>query len=176
VGPVGEYAQSCLGRERMFEHFSRTYGTAGAILRLNYAVELRYGVLLDLAHKVAQGQAVDVTMGYVNVIWQGDANAVALRCLAACTSPPLVLNLTGRETLSVRELANRFGELLGRPAVIVGTEAPTALLSNAARCHSRFGAPSVPIDLVMQWVARWVQQGGRELDKPTKFQVRDGKF
>lgn len=176
VGPVGEYAQSCLGRERMFEHFSAVHGTPGVILRLNYAVELRYGVLLDLARRVAHGDPVDVTMGYVNVIWQGDANAIALRSLAACTSPPWVLNLTGKETFSVRSLAERFGALLGKPAKIIGTEAPTALLSNASQCHARFGEPAVSIDQVMEWVAAWVRQGGRELNKPTKFQVRDGHF
>lgn len=177
IGPVGEYAQSCLGRERMFQHFSAIHGTPGVILRLNYAVELRYGVLLDIATKVAQGDAIDVTMGHVNVIWQGDANAVALRSLTVCSSPPLILNLTGAETLSVRWLAERFAELQRRAAPkIVGTEAPTALLSNASKCHALFGAPGVSVDQAMKWVAHWVAKGGRALNKPTKFQVRDGRF
>jgi nucleoside-diphosphate-sugar epimerase len=177
IGPVGEYAQSCLGRERMFQHFSAIHGTPGTILRLNYAVELRYGVLLDIATKVAHGDAIDVTMGYVNVIWQGDANEVALRSLTVCSSPPLVLNLTGAETLSVRRVAERFAELLGRGAPkFVGTEAPTALLSNASKCHGLFGAPGVSVDQVVKWVAHWVGKGGRALNKPTKFQVRDGRF
>jgi len=177
VGPVGEYAQSCLGRERMFQHFSAVYGTPGAILRLNYAVEPRYGVLLDIARKVARGDPIDVTMGYVNVIWQGDANAVALRSLTVCASPPLILNLTGPETLSVRQVAERFAQLMGRPApAIVGTEAPTVLLNDASRCHKRFGLPRVSAEQVLRWVAHWVARGGRELNKPTKFQVRDGRF
>ncbi len=181
VGPVGEYAQSCLGRERMFQHFSALHGTPGAILRLNYAVELRYGVLLDIARKVRAGQPIDLTMGHVNVIWQGDANAVTLRALRLCTAPeavpPVVLNLTGPETLSVRWLALRCAELLGTGAPrLTGQEAPTALLSNAARCSRLFGPPAVSVEQALRWVVRWVQLSGRELAKPTKFQVRDGNF
>ncbi len=177
VGPVGEYAQSCLGRERMFQHFSAVHGTPGTILRLNYAVEPRYGVLLDIARKVARGEPVDVTMGYVNVIWQGDANSVALRSLAVCSTPPLILNLTGSEALSVRQVAERFAQLMGRPTpLITGSEAPSALLNNASHCHKLFGAPRTSPDQVMRWVAQWVVKGGRELNKPTKFQVRDGQF
>ena len=174
--PVGEYAQSVLGRERVFEHFSRELGTRAAILRLNYAIDLRYGVLLDVAQQVYAGRPVDVTMGHVNVIWQGDANAVALRSLAHAASPPAVLNLTGPETVSIRWVATRFGELFGVEPTFTGAEAETALLSNAARCHGLFGYPAVPLDLMIEWVAHWVRTGGPTLDKPTKFEVRDGRY
>lgn len=177
VGPVGEYAQSCLGRERMFQHFSALYGTRCTLLRLNYAVEPRYGVLVDIAGKVARGDPIDVAMGHVNVIWQGDANTVALRSLTRCASPPFILNVTGAETLAVRRMAERLAELMGRPAPkIVGTEAPTALLNDASRSHRMFGAPRVSADQALRWVADWVVKGGRQLNKPTKFQVRDGRF
>jgi nucleoside-diphosphate-sugar epimerase len=176
VGPVGEYAQSCLGRERMFEYGSVEYGTPVTLLRLNYAVELRYGVLLDIAQKVQAGAPIDLSMGYVNVIWQGDANGVALRAFAVAQSPPKVVNLTGPETLAVRQLAMRLGDLLGNRPVFAGSEGATALLNNAAQCAHRFGPPRVPVERVLRWVAHWVAIGGRTLNKPTKFQVRDGKF
>lgn len=177
VCPVGEYAQSVLARERMFEHFSRLNDTPCVILRLNYAVETRYGVLVDLAHKVLKGEPVDVTMGAVNVIWQGDANAVALRALRHCATPPALFNLTGPETVSVRWLAGRLAELMEvEPPPFTGEEAPTALLSNAGRCHRTFGYPRVALGQVLEWVAHWVRFGGAELGKPTKFQVRDGRF
>lgn len=176
VAPVGEYAISALGRERMFEYGSTQHGTLVTILRLNYAVELRYGVLLDIAEKVLSGTPIDLTMGHVNVIWQGDANAIALRSLAIAASPAKVLNLTGPETLSVRRLAEQLGDLLGKRPVFSGTEGATALLNNAAQCTRRFGAPRVPVEQVLRWVAHWVGRGGRTLAKPTKFQVRDGKF
>lgn len=174
--PVGEYAWSALGRERVFEHASAEYGTKVALLRLNYAVEPRYGVLADIAEKVWEGTPIDVTMGYVNVIWQGDANSVTFRALGHCASPPFILNLTGKETLRVRELAERFGKLLGREPVIQGEEAPTALLNNASLCHRMFGPPEISVELMMRWIAEWVRGGGRSLGKPTKFQVRDGRF
>ncbi len=174
--PIGEYAQSTLGRERVFEHFSRTRGTPVTVFRLNYAVELRYGVLLDIARKVGSGLPVDLSTGHVNVIWQGDANAVALRCLAAAQSPPLVLNVTGPETLSVRGLSTRLGEALGRAPVFAGLEAPTALLSNASKALARFGPPAVPVEQALSWVANWVRIGGRTLSKPTHFEARDGRF
>lgn len=174
--PVGEYAQSTLGRERVFEHFSRAFGTPVTLLRLNYAVELRYGVVLDLAQRVWHGAPIDLTMGAVNVIWQGDANAVALRCLAIAQSPPTVLNVTGPETLSVRWLAGRLGQLLGREPVFTGQEAETALLSNASRAHGLFGYPEVPVETILQWVAHWVRIGGPTLNKPTHFETRDGQF
>ncbi len=174
--PIGEYAQSCLGRERIVSFFSERYGTPVTILRLNYAIDLRYGILLDVAQKVWTGEPVDLTMGNANVIWQGDANRIALRSLTVCACPPAVLNLTGPETVSIRYVATRFGQLLGRTPTLVGTEAPTALLSNAARAYSLFGYPRVTLDQMIRWVAHWVATGGRVLGKPTHFEVRDGKF
>jgi nucleoside-diphosphate-sugar epimerase len=174
--PIGEYAQSCLARERVFEFHSRRHGTPVVIYRLNYAVELRYGVLLDLAQKVHAGAPVDLRMGHFNAIWQGDANAIALRCLTAATSPPSVLNVTGPETLSVREAAVRLGRLLGRAPVFEGREEPTALLSNASKALARFGPLTVPIESVIEWVAHWVKIGGPTLGKPTHFETRDGRF
>jgi len=176
VAPIGEYAQSCLGRERMFQYFSSQYGTQVSIVRLNYAIDLRYGILFDVASRVWRGDPIDVTMGNVNVIWQGDANRVVLRSLDACASPPTVLNLTGPETVSVRYLANRFGQCFDRAPVVVGEEAPTALLSNAARAQHRFGYPRVPLDAMVRWTAQWVAEGGRSLGKPTHYETRDGKF
>lgn len=174
--PVGEYAISCLGRERIFEYLSRRNGTRVAIVRLNYAVDLRYGVLVDIARRVRDGEPVDVTMGAVNVIWQGDANAIALQCLREAASPPFVVNVTGPEALSVRELAERLGELLGRAPRFIGAEAPDALLSNASRARELFGGPTVSTSQLIEWVADWIGRGGRTLAKPTKFEVRDGRF
>ncbi len=174
--PLGEYAQSVLARERLFEHFSRCHDTPVTLLRLNYATDLRYGVLLDIGSKVFDGRSVDVTMGAVNVIWQGDANSVALRSLAHCQSPPLTLNLTGPETLSIRAVAKRFGESFGKEPILEGPEASTALLSNAARCHRLFGFPSVTADQMMAWTAHWIKRGGTTLNKPTHFETRNGRF
>lgn len=174
--PVGEYAQSVLARERMFEFFSARYGTRVCLLRLNYAVELRYGVLRDIGAKVFEGRPVNVGMGSLNAIWQGDANSVCLRSLARCESPPAVLNLTGPETLSVRDVARRFGELLGREPVFEGREADTALLNNASLCHRLFGAPTVSAETVIEWTAEWIRRGGAGWDKPTHFETRDGRF
>ena len=176
VEPIGEYAQSCLGRERVFEHASNQFGTPAAILRLNYAIDLRYGILMDIAEKVYSEKVVDVTMGTANVIWQGDANAVVLRSLMHCQNPPIVLNLTGPEIISIRWLATRFGEIFGKVPIFEGTEADTALLNNAARCHQLFGYPRISLEQMVQWVAHWVEIGGTTLGKPTKFEVRDGKF
>ena len=176
VGPIGEYAQSCLGRERLFEYFSDRYGTKVSIIRLNYAIDLRYGILLDVASRVWSGEPIDLTMGNVNVIWQGDANRAILRALSVATSPPVVLNLTGPETVSIRYLATRFGQLLERTPAFVGEEAPTALLSNASRAHGLFGYPRVPLESMLRWVANWLMDGGRALGKPTHFETRDGKF
>ena len=174
--PVGEYAMSCLGRERIFEHFSRTLGTPVALIRLNYACDLRYGVLVDLAQKVLAGSPVDLGMGWFNTLWQGDANAMTLRCFDHVASPPLTLNLTGPECLNVRETCERLGKLLGRQPVFTGTEAPTALLSNARRAFSLFGQPRVSADQLLAWVAAWLRQGGPTLNKPTHFEARDGRF
>ena len=176
VDPVGEYAWSALGRERMFTYGSVQFGTPVTLLRLNYANELRYGVLVDIATKVRDGVPVDVSMGYVNIVWQGYANSVCFQSLGAASTPPLVLNLTGPEKLSVRALAIEFGKRLGRDAIITGQEQATSLLNNASECHRRFGLPEVGVDELMGWVADWVGAGGELLGKPTKFQVRDGKF
>ena len=175
-GPVGEYAQSCLGRERMFEYFSLQHGTPGRIFRLNYAIDMRYGVLLDLAQRVQQGSAVDLTMGHVNVIWQGDANAQVLRCLRHATTPTTPINCTGSQVLSVRTLALQLGERLGKVPRFSGEEAPTALLSNTTLARSLFGEPLVPLANMLDWVADWVARGGSTYNKPTKFEVRDGGF
>jgi len=176
VGPVGEYAQSVLGRERVFSYFAEAQRTPTLLLRLNYAVELRYGVLLDIAQRVWAGRAVDLSMGYVNVIWQGDANAMALQALSQAAVPAVPLNITGPEVLSVRKLARQFGALLGREPLLEGQEEPTALLNDAQRSFALFGYPHVPAARAVRWVAAWVRSGGPTLDKPTKFQVRDGKF
>ena len=174
--PPGDYANSCVGRERIFTFFSNRNRTRVALVRLNYAIDLRYGILVDVAQQVWRGEPVDVTMGYVNVIWQRDANAQAIECLAHAASPPFCINVTGAETVSIRTLANRFGELFDRPAQIIGTEAPTAWLSNASKAHKLFGPPSSGVDQLVVWTADWVRHGGVTLGKPTHFEVRDGKF
>ncbi|MGP8246949.1 MAG: NAD-dependent epimerase/dehydratase family protein [Bryobacteraceae bacterium] len=174
--PIGEYAQSVLARERLFEHFSLTYGTAVCLLRLNYAIDLRYGVLLDIGQKVYHQSPLSLGMGAVNVIWQGDVNSACLRSFAFCQSPPTILNLTGPETLSVRAIARRFGELLSVEPVFEGVETEVALLNNAGRYHRLLGYPSVSADEMIEWVARWIQRDGATLDKPTHFDARDGKF
>jgi nucleoside-diphosphate-sugar epimerase len=174
--PVGEYAQSALGRERIFEFFSRQNQTPMVMLRLNYAIDLRYGVLLDIGQKVLERRPVDVTMGHVNVIWQGDANSIALRSFRLCQSPPAVLNITGPEIVPVRWIAQQFGESLGIEPVFQGTEADTALLSNAARCHRLFGRPAVTVEQMIEWVADWIRMGGATLAKPTHYETRDGRF
>jgi nucleoside-diphosphate-sugar epimerase len=176
VTPAGEYAASCVGRERVFEHFSRARGTRVAIFRLNYAVDLRYGVLVDVALRVRRGEPVDVTMGHVNVIWQGDANRAAVECLAHAAAPPFVVNVTGPEVLSVREAAQELGRLLEREPAFTGAEAPDALLSDTARMRERLAPPEVPAAQLLRWVAHWVAHGGTQLGKPTKFEVRDGSY
>ena len=174
--PVGEYAASCLGRERVFEWHATRYGTRVAMVRLNYAVDLRYGVLVDIARKVWRGEPVDVRMGFVNVIWQGDANARAIQCLVHAAAPPFVVNVTGAETLGVRALAHRFGDMFAREPVITGREADDALLSDASRSMHLFGAPAVPTEQLVRWVADWIRRGGVLHDKPTGFQERAGRF
>lgn len=174
--PVGEYAMSCLGRERMFEHVSRTHGTPLAILRLNYATEMRYGLLVDLARKVHAGDVVDVTMGYANVIWQGDANGMAIAALRHASSPPYVINIAGREELSVRGVCEALAARLGRSVRFSGTEAPDAILSNGERGWADLGAPQVTLEQLLDWTADWVARGGGSLGKPTHFESRDGRF
>jgi hypothetical protein len=174
--PPGEYAMTCIGRERMFQHFSALHGTPGRLFRLNYAIDLRYGVLYDIACKVRDGVALDLTMGHVNVIWQGDAAAQALRCLLQCTSPTTPINVSGPETLSVRWLAAEFGRRFDRPPVLTGTEAPECWLTNTAEAARLFGYPLVPLATMLDWVADWVAQARPSLGKPTKFEVRSGVY
>lgn len=176
LAPVGEYGVTAAGRERVFEYFSRANGTPVAVLRLNYAVELRYGVLLDIGRKVFERQPIDLAMGNANVIWQGDANSICLRSFAHCQSPPFVLNLTGPETLSVRWAARRFGQRFGVEPVFEGAESADALLNNAARSFALFGYPTVPVEQMIEWIAAWIGMGGGTLNKPTHFEVRDGQF
>ncbi|MFW6059887.1 MAG: NAD-dependent epimerase/dehydratase family protein [Phycisphaeraceae bacterium] len=174
--PDGEYAISCLGRERIFEHFSRTNNTPMATIRLNYAVELRYGVLVDLAQQVYADQPIDLSMGNMNVIWQADANAMTIAALAHADSPPFLLNVAGPEILSVRQICQRFGELLNKNVQFIGEESPDALINNGQKGHRLFGYPRIGIDQMQQWIADWLQRGGETLGKPTHFEVRDGKF
>ena len=176
VDPVGEYAQSALGRERLFEYGSSQWKTPVAILRLNYAIDLRYGVLLDIGTAVFERRPVDVRMPLVNVIWQGDANSVCLRSLEHCQSPPLILNLTGPETLSVRHVAQEFGKRFELKPIFEGEESSTALLNNASRSHRMFGYPRVSSSEMIDWTAHWIAAGGSRINKPTHFQTRDGKF
>ena len=176
LGPVGEYAASCLGRERIFESYAARHGTRVAIIRLNYAIDLRYGVLVDIASRVARGEPVPLDMGYVNVVWQGDANRIALECLPRAAAPPFVINLTGAETLSVRSLAEAFAARLGRPARFTGSERPDALLSNTSLLRATFAPPTVGLGQMIDWVAEWLEGGGPLLGKPTKFEARDGQF
>jgi nucleoside-diphosphate-sugar epimerase len=174
--PLGEYANSCVGRERVLEHLSRTQGTPMSIIRLNYAVDLRYGVLVDIAHKILAGEPVRLEMGFVNVIWQGDASALAICSLAHAASPPFVVNVTGAERLSVRDVATQLGVLLGRPPRFEGTPAPDALLSDTSLAQSLFGQPTISTDTLIAWVGDWVGRGGTKLGKETKFEVRDGRY
>jgi nucleoside-diphosphate-sugar epimerase len=174
--PIGEYAMSCLGRERIFQYFSAARGTGTVIIRLNYANELRYGILVDLAQKVLTGRVIDLSMGYVNVIWQADAANYIARSISLASSPASVLNVAGPEILSVRELAERIAELAGTRARFTGRAQPTALLSDSSRCLELFGPPSVSLDWMLTQVVDWVRRGERTLNKPTKYGVRDGKF
>ena len=176
AGPQGEYAQSVLGRERVFEHAAHRWGTKVTILRLNYAIDLRYGVLVDIARAVFERRPVDVRMPLVNVIWQGDANSVALRSIAHCDSPPFVLNLTGPETLSTRWIAEQFAQRFEMHASFSGEESSHALLNNSAKCHRLFGYPTVTVGTMIDWIADWIASGGAHSNKPTHFQTQDGKF
>jgi nucleoside-diphosphate-sugar epimerase len=174
--PAGEYAQSVLARERIFEYFSSRYGTRVALLRLNYAIDVRYGVLLDIGQKVFARQPVSLVMGAVNVIWQGDANSVVLRSLGLAAAPPFILNVTGPGMLRVRDLAEMFGKEFGMEPVFEGREAEEALLNDASLCHQLLGAPSVSVEQMIKMVAGWIRAGHPTLNKPTHFEVRDGKF
>lgn len=176
LNPQGDYAMSCVGRERIFEHFSRTLSIPLVILRLNYAVEMRYGVLHDIGSRVLNHQPIDLAMGNANVIWQGDANAMAVASLAHAASPPTVLNLTGPEILSVRQIAQEFGRRLGVQPAFINQETGNALLNNASRCFALFGYPRVPVEQVIHWTADWLKRGGTTHGKPTHFETRDGKF
>lgn len=176
LNPEGEYAMSCLGRERMIEHFSQTQGTPSAIIRLNYACELRYGVLVDLAQKVAAGKPIDLTMGAFNVIWQTDANAMALGSLEYCDSPPYILNVAGPETLSTRRVCEFMADRMGRSVEFTGQESDAALLSNGQKGLERFGYPRIGTQRMIEMACDWVAGGGETLGKPTKFEVRDGRF
>lgn len=174
--PVGAYADSCLRREEAFAETARRNGTRVALIRLNYAVELRYGVLVDIATSVKHSQPIDVTMGYVNAIWQTDALRHIIQAHTVAASPAVPVNVTGSAVLSVRALAERFGGLLGVAPVITGKESPTAWLNNASWSHQRFGAPEVGVETMQQWIAGWLLEGGSTWGKPTHFESRDGNF
>jgi nucleoside-diphosphate-sugar epimerase len=174
--PPGEYAQSCVGRERMFEYFSRKFATPGRLFRLNYAIDMRYGVLHDIATKILRDKPIDVGLGHVNFIWQGDASAQALRCLAHCDTPTSPINVSGHEILSVRDLAAKLGALLGRDPIIVGTEEPTAWLTDTSQAVKLFDLPVVDTRQLIAWTADWVARSMPNLGKPTKYEVRDGRY
>ncbi|MFK7778908.1 MAG: NAD-dependent epimerase/dehydratase family protein [Gimesia sp.] len=174
--PLGEYAMSCLGRERMFEHFSRTLNIPMTLIRLNYAVECRYGVLVDLAMQVYQEQTIDISMGYVNVIWQRDANALTLCSMPEANSPPKYLNVAGPQILSVRKVCEQFGTLFGKSVQFTGTEAKDALLNNGKYGEQRYGVSLVDVDQMLEWISHWIQNEGPLLGKPTHFESRSGKF
>ena len=174
--PIGDYAMSVLGRERIFDHFSRTLNIPTALIRLNYAVELRYGVLVDIAQKVWAGEPVDVSNGHVNVIWQTDANAMILQSFEKCSAPPFVLNVSGPEFLSVRKVAEQYGEMMGKKVSVTGTENQDALLSDGRLGYSLFGKPQTNAQQMMEMIADWVMRGGESIGKPTHFETRDGKY
>jgi nucleoside-diphosphate-sugar epimerase len=174
--PPGEYAQSCVGRERMFEYFSRKFATPGRLFRLNYAIDMRYGVLHDIASKILRGIPIDVSLGHVNFIWQGDAAAQALRCLAHCDVPTSAINVSGHEILAVRDLAAKLGTLLKRNPIITGTEQPTAWLTDTSQAVKLFGLPIVDTERLIGWTAGWVARAMPSLGKPTKYEVRDGRY
>jgi len=174
--PVGEYAQSCLGRERMFEYFSQLYKTPVTLVRLNYANELRYGIIVDLTSKILNDEPIDLTMGAVNLIWQRDANDYIIRAISLAKSPPAVLNVTGPDTIPIRTLGEQIGKTLGKKSKFVSREAPSALLSDASYAFSKFGLPQTTLEQMVSMISRWVAAGKKTLNKPTKYGIRDGKF
>lgn len=174
--PIGEYAHAAVARERIFEYFSLANQTRMALLRLNYAVDLRYGVLVDVARRVWLGEPIGLEMGYLNTIWQGDANSLVLRAFGLCSQPPTLLNITGVDLISIRQVAERLGELMQRRPRLEGCESDTALISNTARMSELLPGPQVPIDRLLEWVAHWVMIGGRSLNRPTHYETRDGKY
>lgn len=174
--PIGEYAQSCLGRERMFQYGSNQWGTQVCLYRLNYAIDLRYGVLHDIATKVWDGQPVDNSAPAFNMIWQGDANQQAIMCLGHCASPANILNVTGPETLHTEDVARRFGELLNKPVQFASTPDDVSYLSDSSKATKLFGLPSVDAEQLIRWQAHWIKIGGRSLGKPTHFEVSDGAY
>jgi nucleoside-diphosphate-sugar epimerase len=173
---VGDYAASCIEREQAFTRVAAAHGTPVALVRLNYSVEFRYGLLVDIAQSVLAGRPVDVTTGHVNVIWQTDAVAHSIQALEIAGAPAVPINVTGPDTLSVRDLTRRFGTTLGVPAAIAGQETETAWLNNAAHSHRLFGPPLVSVDRMIGWVSAWLQSGGGTWGKPTGFERRDGRF
>lgn len=176
LGPIGEYAASCVGRERVFELYAERFGTRVTIVRLNYAIDLRYGVLVDIAVRVMRGEPISVDMGYVNVIWQGDANRIALECLGLAAAPPFVVNVTGAEKLAVRTVAEWFAGRFGTTACIIGSEGADAFLSDTSRMRATFAEPEMSTPRLLELVAQWVERGGPTLGKPTRFETRDGNF
>ncbi|HEY3322317.1 MAG TPA: NAD(P)-dependent oxidoreductase [Planctomycetota bacterium] len=176
VNPFGDYAISCLGRERIFVHFSRTLNIPTALIRLNYSTEMRYGVLVDIARQVANGEAIDLAVGHFNCIWQNDANAMTIRAFEHVSTPPFVLNVTGPETCSVRQVATQFGKLLGREPRFSGAEGAQSYVANGSLGHKLFGYPRVSLQQAMLWTADWVRRGGENINKPTHFATTDGKY
>jgi nucleoside-diphosphate-sugar epimerase len=174
--PPGEYANSCVARERMFEYFSHQFGTPGRLIRLSYAIDVRYGVLHDIARNVRDGEVIQLATGYANVIWQGDANAQILRALCHCTTPTTPLNVSGPQVVGIRALAAAFGERLGRTPIFAGSELPTAWIADCSAAVALFGEPATPLDTMIDWVADWLAHDGRSLNKATHFETRDGTF
>jgi nucleoside-diphosphate-sugar epimerase len=174
--PPGEYANSCVARERMFEYFSHQFATPGRLIRLSYAIDVRYGVLHDVARSVRDGEPIQLATGYANVIWQGDANAQILRALRHCTTPTTPLNVSGPRVISIRELATAFGKRFGRSPIFIGRELPTAWIADCGAAVALFGEPATPLDTMIDWVADWLARDGRSLNKATHFETRDGAF